>query len=127
MLVLDPPNVIDFAGSYSQWVHKLDAEEQERQAESTPKAKPKAPAAQASREAGRKKVNPYMRPFGRLTLEELEQQITDTEIAIAECQESFGDAESFKDPSRGQKLQSEYESLSKKLEALEAEYFAREQ
>ena len=60
-------------------------------------------------------------------MEELERQITDTEIAIAECQESFGDADSFKDPSRGQKLQSEYESLSKKLEALEAEYFAREQ
>jgi ATP-binding cassette subfamily F protein 3 len=127
MLVLDPPNVIDFAGRYSQWVGKLDAEEQEKQSESSaPKAKSKAAAAQAAREPGRKKDNPYARPFGRLTLEELERQITDTEIAIAECQESFGDAESFKDPSRGQKLQSEYESLSKKLEALEAEYFARE-
>jgi hypothetical protein len=62
-----------------------------------------------------------------LTLEELEQQITDTEIALQECQDSFGDADAFKDPGRGQRIHSEYESLSKKLEALEAEYFAREQ
>jgi len=51
----------------------------------------------------------------------------DTEIAIAECQESFGETGSFKDPSRGKKLHEEYEALSKKLEGLEAEYFAREQ
>ena len=124
MLVLDPPNVVDFAGGYSQWAQKLEAQEQERRAESTPKSKPKSSG--PPYEPSRKKDNPYARPFGRLTLEDLERQITDTEIAIAECQESFGDAESFKDPSRGQKLQSEYESLSKKLEALEAEYFARE-
>jgi ATP-binding cassette subfamily F protein 3 len=125
MLVLAPPNTIDFAGTYSQWVQKLDSQEQEKQSESAPRTKTKTAA--PPRDSGKRKDNPYARPFGRLTLEELERQITDTEIAIAECQESFGDSESFKDPSRGQKLQSEYESLSKKLEALEAEYFAREQ
>ena len=62
-----------------------------------------------------------------MTLQELEQQITDTEIGIAECQESFGDPDSFKDPGKGQQLQSEYKTLCQKLEALEAEYFAREQ
>ena len=46
---------------------------------------------------------------------------------MAECQESFGDSESFKDPAGGQRLQAEYKALSQKLEALEAEYFAREE
>ena len=77
-------------------------------------------------ESARKRENPYARPFGRLSLKELEQQITDTEIAIAECQESFGAGGSFKDATRGQRLQTEYKSLSEKLQALEAEYFARE-
>jgi hypothetical protein len=62
-----------------------------------------------------------------LSLQELERQITDTEVALADCQESFGDADSFKDPGRSQRLQGQYKALSKKLEALEAEYFAREQ
>ena len=35
-------------------------------------------------------------------------------------------ADAFKSPSRGQKLQAEYKTLSDKLEALEAEYYARE-
>ena len=128
MLILRPPEVIDFAGGYSEWVRRADAEAEEKQAESASKPKPRAAApAPARPEPSKKKDNPYARPFGRLAIEELEQQITDTEIAIAECQQSFGDAESFKDPARGQRLHSEYESLSKKLEALEAEYFAREQ
>jgi hypothetical protein len=76
--------------------------------------------------AAGKKDNPYARPFGRLTLAELERQITDTEVALAECQESFGDAGTFKDATGGQKLQQEYKALSDKLQALEAEYFARE-
>ena len=59
-------------------------------------------------------------------MEELEQQITDTELALAECQQGFADADAFKEPQRGQKLQDEYDALAKKLEQLEAEYFARE-
>jgi hypothetical protein len=47
-------------------------------------------------------------------------------VALAECQESFGDAAAFKDAAGGQKLQQEYKTLSDKLQALEAEYFARE-
>jgi ATP-binding cassette, subfamily F, member 3 len=131
LLVLEPPRVIDFAGGYSDWVHKLEEEAELRAAESAAKPRPKpsapSPATPRDASAGKKKDNPYARPFGRLTLEELEQQITDTEIALQECQSSFGDAEAFKAPGRGQQLHSEYESLSKKLEALEAEYFAREQ
>jgi hypothetical protein len=95
------------------------------------KSKSAAPAAQVAgdqpKDSARKKDNPYARPFGRLTVAELEQQITDTEIALAECQQSFGDPGSFKDPAGSQRLQAEYKAFQAKLEALEAEYFAREE
>ena len=128
MLILNPPDLIDFAGGYSEWVRKSEelAAEKSAEASAKPKAKEKATPSGPSRETGRKKDNPYARPFGRLTLDELEREITDTEIAIAECQESFGDSEAFRDPGRGQRLQTEFQTLSQKLEALEAEYFARE-
>jgi hypothetical protein len=100
--------------------------EAERKALATP-SKPKEVQAARPKDPSRKKDNPYSRPYGRLTLEELERQITDTEVELAECQAGFGDAGSFKDPGRSQQLQAEYKALSEKLEALEAEYFAREQ
>jgi hypothetical protein len=59
-------------------------------------------------------------------MKELEREITDTEVAISECQQAFADTATIKDPARGQKLQAEYDELAKKLEQLEAEYFARE-
>ncbi len=82
---------------------------------------------QKAREASKKKDNPYARPFGRLSLKELEQQITDTEIAVAECQGTFAAVDAFKNPAKSQKLKSEYDTLAKKLEQLEAEYDLREQ
>jgi ATP-binding cassette subfamily F protein 3 len=129
LLVLAPPRIIDFAGRYSEWVLRLAEEADAKPPAESVRSRTRATfaAVQPSREGARKKDNPYARPFGRLTLGELEQQITDTEIGIAECQESFGDPEAFKDPGRGQQLQSEYKTLCQKLEALEAEYFAREQ
>jgi ATP-binding cassette subfamily F protein 3 len=135
LLVLDPPDVIDFGDNYTAWQRKLrdDAEERAAKLESAAKGKPAAGSAAVAKAPGssgssaKKKDNPYARPFGRLSVAELEQQITDTEIAIAECQTSFGEIGSFKDPSRGQRLQAEYKELSAKLEQLEAEYFAREQ
>jgi ATP-binding cassette subfamily F protein 3 len=130
LLVLEPPDVRDFPGTYSEWVRKHEEAEQARASSdagrSRAKEKEAARAAPEPKPAKAKKDNPYSRPFGRLSLEELEQQITDTEVAIAECQESFGDSGAFKDPARAQQIQAEYQSLSKKLEALEAEYFARE-
>ena len=130
LLVLRPPTIDDFALNYSGWVRKLAADsaaakEAAAAAASRSKSRPEPPRP-APRDSAKRKDNPYARPFGRLTLEELEREITDTEVAIAECQEGFGDAESFKDPSRAQRLQDEYKELSKKLEGLEAEYFARE-
>ena len=125
LLVLRPPRVIDFGGAYSEWVGR-----QAQEAERKPAAPTEKTAARergtSPREQSSKKENPYARPFGRLTIEELERQITDTEVALAECHQSFRDADAFKDAARGKRLQAEYDQLSQKLEALEAEYFARE-
>jgi ATP-binding cassette subfamily F protein 3 len=131
LLILRPPDVIDFGDTYSAWTRKqaLTAAEQRSAGPSKNAAMPKSKSAphMTGDLPAKKKDNPYARPFGRLSVEELERQITDTEVALAECQESFGDSESFRDPGRSQRLQQEYKELSEKLEGLEAEYFAREQ
>jgi ATP-binding cassette subfamily F protein 3 len=72
-----------------------------------------------------KKDNPYSRPFGRLTVEELERQIADSEAAVQSAQTALGDPALFKDVARGKKLQADLEAATKKLEQLEAEYYAR--
>jgi len=124
LLILQPPAIVDFAGTYSDWAVKLQAQAQgaaepPARPASTPKAPP--PASKPTR-----KDNPYLRPFGRLSLSELEQQITDTEIALVEAQSQLAEADTFKNPSRAKQLQFDYDTFTKKLEQLEAEYFARE-
>ena len=131
LLVLQPPEMTDFAGNYSDWHRKLEtdaaraanlaaARDKAEKAERAAAPKP-APA-----KSGNKRDNPYLRPFGRLTVEQLELEIAQTEQGIAACQAAFGDPDTFKDPSRGQQLQTDYESLTQKLQQLEEEYFARE-
>jgi len=139
LFILRPPHIVDFDDTYSAWTRKqaealAEQRSEQRSAASSKNApasknaaKAKAPPEPQRPAAGKKKDNPYARPFGRLTLKELEQQISDTEIALAECQGGFGEADAFKNPSKSQQLQTELKTLSAKLEALEAEYFAREQ
>jgi ATP-binding cassette subfamily F protein 3 len=127
LFVLDPPGLRDFSGNYTQWAHRAKAVEAAAPpAKTAPRPKQNQNQSQKRRKSEEPvKDNPYLRPFGKLTLAELERQITDTETELAECQQQFGGSETAKNPSRGQKLQKQYKSLSEKLEALEAEYFAR--
>jgi ATP-binding cassette subfamily F protein 3 len=126
LLVLQPPRVLQFGGSYSEWMRKLREEEQRAAEVAATRAEPRRAAA-PSKPSTPRADNPYKRPFGRLSLQELESQITQTEIDLAECQQRFGDADEFKAADSSRKLHEEYESLSAKLQALEEEYFAREQ
>ncbi|MDQ3440681.1 MAG: ATP-binding cassette domain-containing protein, partial [Planctomycetota bacterium] len=132
LLVLQPPGVIDFDGNYSAWHAKAEAKKQAAaEAERTPKkGQQKSQPAQQQQKPKPKPDkghdNPYARPFGRLSMKDLESQIADTELALAECQQNLADPGTFKEPRRGQKLQTEYDALAKKLEQLEAEYYARE-
>jgi ATP-binding cassette subfamily F protein 3 len=144
MMVLKPPGMQDFSGNYSAWVAKQKESQAERasaregcdprqtrQTRETREARKEPGTSRrsdtgVSRKSGNKD-NPYLRPFGRLTMQELEREITDTEVALAEAQQAFGESGSFKEPGRGQKLQAAYDAIQKKLKQLEAEYFQREQ
>jgi ATP-binding cassette subfamily F protein 3 len=133
LLILQPPGIADFEGNYSAWMSRLAqkaaaAREEAREAtEAKSRRSSKSqPAKQQPKKIDKKSDNPYLRPFGKLSVKELEQQITETEIELAECQDAFGATTSFKDPARGPKLQEQHKQLTKKLQQLEAEYFERE-
>jgi ATP-binding cassette subfamily F protein 3 len=129
MLVLRPPGMIDFSGNYSAWKKKEseDAAAAAAAARSPRKQKSKEKQAAKVQPPANKKSqdNPWARPFGRLSVDDLEQRITETEIAVAECQKQFGSLEVTRDAARSRKVKQEYEALSKKLEGLEAEYYQR--
>jgi hypothetical protein len=130
MLILQPPRLVQFDGNYSAWMKKLEADtaraaeaaaaraKQQKQKMTAPTAPPPPPRA--------KKDNPYQRPFGRLTMEQLEREISATEKDIARCQRDFSSPEAMRHPQKAQDLQRDYETLRTKLQQLEEEYFARE-
>ena len=122
LLVLKPPGIIDFPGDYSKWLGKTEHEETERDRKAQ-EAKSKTTGGKPR--AASRKDNPYLRPFGKLSTEELEKTIQETEKAIVQCQANFGNPDVFKDASRGQKLHEDYQALEKKLKKLEEEYFTR--
>jgi ATP-binding cassette subfamily F protein 3 len=120
LLILTPPSIIDFSGNYSAWAQKLID-----QAKPPPKNKAKAPPPPAQKpQKGKSSQNPFNRPFGRLTTQELERQIADMEIAIAESHEQFAQTKGHGKAEAEKKAQ--YQSLVKKLSQLEEEYFARQ-
>ena len=123
LLILQPPGIVQFTGNYTAWVKKQReqamATVEVEARKSKPKSKPAEPVPK------KKSDNPWSRPFGRLTLKELEQQISDAEIALSECQDLFGDADLARDPQRSKKLKDDFAKLGKKLKALEEEYFTR--
>jgi ATP-binding cassette subfamily F protein 3 len=127
LFVVQPPVVTDFDGTYSEYLKKLAKKKAEpekpKKAPPPPPPKPKVEAKPAAN--AKKKDNPYSRPFGRLTSQELEKEIAKTERSIVDCQEKFAAVGSFKEPSRAKELQAEHDKLAEKLKHLEAEYFAR--
>jgi len=128
LFVLDPPKMIDFEGNYSKW-HEKQIAPAKAQAIAEPRRAPKQNLKSQisnSKSKGANRDNPYLRPFGRLSMQDLERQITETEIAVNDCQQALADVAIFREPARAQKMQNEYDQLSQKLKQLEAEYFARE-
>src|SRR5688500_18836335 len=71
MFILQPPTLVDFAGNYSKWHEKTVADAKATAAAAKrPKAPPPAPKNKSKKNANAD--NPYLRPFGRLTVQELE-------------------------------------------------------
>jgi ATP-binding cassette subfamily F protein 3 len=124
MLVVQPPNLIDFAGGYRAWTEK---QRQLAAAPPPPPPKPKPKPAPAPTKAPpvKNKNNPYTRPFGTLSTSDLEKQIEKTEQLRRTCEEKCADPSLFRDPGKAKKLQDELATLSKKLEQLEEEYLSR--
>ena len=120
LLILRPPEIVQFSGNFTAWAKKS------AEAAKPKEVKPKESKPKESKPAPKKKSdNAWARPFGRLSVEELERQISETEVSLAECQKLFGDSDVARDSGRSRKLKEEYSAAKKKLEQLEAEYFAR--
>jgi len=138
LFVITPPDMDDFDGNYTKWAARERARAQaakeaktardRAQSKSQPKPQPKpvvTPPPQ-QKPAGKKNDNPYMRPFGKLSMKDLEKQIAETEIAMGQHQQQLSEVGTFKDAAKGKRVQTEYAELEKKLKALEEEYYARE-
>jgi ATP-binding cassette subfamily F protein 3 len=122
LLIIDPPQVRDFEGRYSAYLSRLGDKPSSKLEKEKPKASPSAPQKQPAKRAN----NPYARKYGKLKMDELEQQISRTEKEIVQLQQLFGDPNAFKDPTKGKDLHNQYDELTKKLAELEEEYFTRE-
>jgi ATP-binding cassette subfamily F protein 3 len=130
MWIVRDGGVKDFDGNYSAWVKKTASDRVQASASASraadqEKQRAKNAAATSAARPAPKKDNPYKRPFGRLSTEQLEKEVQSTEAGILRCQASFGDPELAKDVNRAKALHQEYESLRLKLRQLEEEYFAR--
>jgi len=124
LLVLRPPQARLFAGTYSQWVATARAESDAARASPPPQ---KSAAPQVRPRPAPRKDNPYLRPFGLLTVEQLEHEISETEKAIAECVAALADPQTFRDAARAREVQQRYQELTARLTQLEQEYFGRSQ
>ena len=134
MIVLDPPAAVDFEGTYHEW-HERAAELLEkaeiRKAKSETKPKPEIPSSKSKatdngqRTKDKAKDNPYLRPFGRLSVAELESGITDAEVELADAAQRLADPAVSRNPRDGRRARDEHEKLARKLEQLEEEYLLR--
>ncbi len=123
LLILDPPAVRDFEGRYSSYLQTLSPNQPSKSTKEKPKQNQAKGSAKPQPQRG---DNPYNRKFGRITTEDLEQQINRTEREIVALQQKFGDADAFKNPAKSKELHGEYDELTKRLAEMEAEYFTRE-
>jgi ATP-binding cassette subfamily F protein 3 len=121
LLIIQPPGLRHFAGNYTAWHARC------LQAPPAPQPREKArrQPATSPRSTGRKD-NPYARPFGRLSVRELESQITQAEIDIHELNQRLADPDTYRSPADARQAQEELTRTQEKLKAMEAEYFARE-
>ena len=125
LLVLDPAGLIDFEGSFDEWIKKSkEPKKQSQPAKAQAKPPQKPQPAKGSQPDQKKKDNPYNRKHGRLTNQQIEKEIASTETAIVAAQDKL--AASFRDAAKSKSLNSEIEQHRSKLKELEEEYFLRE-
>jgi ATP-binding cassette, subfamily F, member 3 len=126
LLVLTPPGIVSFEGNYTAWAQHLA---KKSAVAAPPPARKPAPEKKKSGEAKpnkQKSENKWSRSFGRLTVEELEKQITQTESELAAAQDRLADPKLARDANSTRQAVDIHAALKNKLAELEAEYFARE-
>ncbi|MDP9174547.1 MAG: ATP-binding cassette domain-containing protein [Planctomycetota bacterium] len=125
LLILEPPGVLQFTGNYTEWASYQIAQAKKEAEAKKPQKQKKAPPPPPVVQKKQKADNAWARPFGRLTVQELEQQISATEIEIGEFQNQFSNAGVTKDADRNRRMNDQYKELNRKLKQLEEEYYAR--
>jgi ATP-binding cassette, subfamily F, member 3 len=126
LLVLAPPAIVSFDGNYTAWSKAVALKKAAAVESKSPPSRQSTPAKKKKESPTRdKSQNPWARPFGRLSIEELENQIASTEAEIRRCQENMADSKIAREPQRGRQIVEEHDALTKKLQELEKEYFAR--
>ena len=129
LLVLQPPSVVSFGGTYSAWVREAGSRRSSATRREACRARNRKPRRRARRQTRREGEGQPLQASVRPAVAARAGAADHATRKSTWPSASSGSAtpEQFKDATRGRKLQEEYESLSAKLEALEAEYFAREQ
>jgi ATP-binding cassette subfamily F protein 3 len=130
--VIEPPTMIDFDGGFTAWttrkaqLARAASEEAKNKSKNNSGKSASKSAAKPAAPKERNRNDPYARPFGRMAMKDLERSISEAEIAVADCQSRMAETQSARDANLSRRLRKEYEELAGKLEALEAEYFARD-
>jgi len=124
LLILQPPDIISFDGNYTAWSNHTAKKAAAPQPPPPPRRRAPEPA-RKPQQSKKKSDNPWSRPFGRLSVEDLEKQITLTESDLVRCREQLSNPQIARNPDRSRQLSVEHEALAKKLRELEEEYFAR--
>ena len=129
LLVIEPPNVIDFAGTYDQWTAKQRlASNAAKPDVKRPPAKPPAasPAVAKPQVTNAKKDNPYARPFGRMSVGEIESKLKATERDLNQAQQRAADPQLFRNPGKAKAAADDVTRLTKQQAELEEEYLMRD-
>ena len=124
ILSLKPPEIHDFEGNYTAWQKRQQMLKEKAQAAKTAARKPAPKKVEKTKNP--KKENRYARPFGRLTDEELESQIAQTEKQKAQFQNTLAQPDTYMSPKKAKAVQDQYDQAQATLQQLEAEYFGRE-
>ena len=127
LLVIEDAGITDFEGGYTAWQQKVQQRKAEAAAKSVARQQPKREQPKPPQQKPTaKKDNPYARPFGRLSLKELEREIAAAEATVTTTQTALANPANLRDAARGKRAKADAETATAKLKALEAEYYARE-
>jgi len=142
LLVLEPPTVRDFLGTWKDWNQKQKDEKQiASQATRSNQQKTKDSAKAATKVIEKKleptvvarvatkdaKVNPYKRPFGKLSTSELESKVARTEADIRSSEEKLARPDIYRNAAKARELSTLIDQYKVELKQLEDEYYSRTQ